>query len=499
MNSKSQINLGETHLRFPCVQVVQGPQVTFYVGALSFSDLWPLCTVTPREPRSDDPLYSDTPKPKVQTAQREVNEDRVEKIADFVEKLLAPVADARKEAIFPGTVILGLLADVEEMPQGDDKPSPTAALVGSQEMTDGEVWLPRLKASLFIIDGQHRLKGLARLEERLIEDAARLTMSDQAEKIRIQTLMDHLRGLKIPMTVLVDFDLAEQAVVFATVNFNQKTVPRSLYFDIFGAFESDRVTPIGFCHELVLHLNNSSKSPLHDMVKLLGTGPGLITQAFLGARLSFLVDPELPKAVLRQFLVRRQREDKTASRELATLMHSFFGAVKDELAYAWPTPFEGRYSAYHYKFILCKSMAMSGLVAIMGDIYRLALLDFALGREMDVARSGVLDASFFAAFLCRIDPEGRQDSTKSCFARGKEWSIGGSAVVEKRIYEQLREWVALAYCDQLLDPQSNYRRLISKFKGEERVSGAAISNISRGVNEFWRDTERIWTEARCGG
>jgi hypothetical protein len=83
MSSTHQKPKLNEHIKFPCVPVPQGG-VTFYVGALPFSQLRPFCTVSPREPRVDDPLYSTEPKPKIQTPQRVANEDRLDNIAQFV-------------------------------------------------------------------------------------------------------------------------------------------------------------------------------------------------------------------------------------------------------------------------------------------------------------------------------------------------------------------------------------------------------------------------------
>lgn len=486
----------ESHINFPCIAVQQGP-VTIYIGALKFSDLKRICTVTPRVPRKDDPLYSDNLQIEAQTPQRKPNEDRLDGIADYVLERLVPKSLEPKEVIFPGSVILGLLANVEEWPDIPEEPTPTSALIIKRGSgLEPQLLLPKLENSIFIIDGQHRLKGLVHLEDRLknIVGQPELGIGQTPDEDLNQKRLQMLRNLKIPITLLVDFDLAEQAMVFATVNFNQKTVPRSLYFDIFGAFESDRVTTISFTHELVLHLNNSDKSPLKGMIKLLGTGPGLVSQAFLGQRLSLLIDPALPKAAFKSFFLRRQKGDREASRQMGTIIRSFFAAVRKELFYAWPVPKDdGTYSAYSYNFILCKSMAMSGLIAVLGDIYRLSLLDFALGFEHEVAASEIFHQSFFSSFLANFDLNGRKDPAKSDFARGQPWSNGGSAVIEKKIYDTMRVWIAQAYIEQLKKNDSVYRLAIERFNGLKRAAIIAEQK-SNNISEFWTAVDDRWNE-----
>ena len=486
MSSKDQKPAPNQHIKFPCIPVTQGT-VTFYVGALPFSLLRPFCTVSPREPRLDDPLYSPDPHPKEQTPQRLTKEERLDDIARFVRERIQAQPTDRKEAIFPGTVILGLLADVEVWQETPDQPSPTAAIIiQPRGAENAQVGLPNMERCLFIIDGQHRLKGLDRLRENLDDeilllgyDSGTLTAEQSKALKQLQETRQALMSLLIAITLLVDFDLAEQAMVFANVNFKQKTVPRSLYYDIFGAFAEDRVTTIAFTHELVLHLNNSGKSPLQGMIKILGTGPGLVSQAFLGARIEFLIDPAYPRAVFRQFYLRRQQDDKEASRQFASIIRNFFAAVHSQLNYAWPKPEDGKYSPRKYDFILCKSMAMSGLIAALGDIYLLALLDFALGQEEKIATGGVFSEAFFTAFLADFDPAGSKDPQQSAFARGQPWSIGGSAVIEKRIHEEMRNWLSSAYLRQVQDARSGYRQLIGRYRGKARAARIAERTSSR--------------------
>jgi DGQHR domain-containing protein len=486
------------HLEFSCVEVKQGEQARLYLGALRFSVLWPLCTVKPREPRRDDPLYSERAITVSQTPQRHVNPKRLEEIADFVSRRLDTRPNSRKEVVFPGTVILGLLVDVEEYERLPEHPTPTAAILcRNPQIVELKIWLPPAESTLFVIDGQHRLKGLHRLEERISERVAQLH-SPQPEREQLREItsarekLSRLRDFEIPISLLVDFDLAEQAMVFADVNFNQKTVSRSYYWDIFGAFESDNVSTISFTHELVLHLNNADKSPLKGMIKILGTGPGLISQAFLGVRLVLLIDPEHSKAVFRHFFLRRQKGDVTASRQIAAIIRNFFQAVKAELPYAWPTLHEGRYSAYHYRFILCKSMVMSGLIAILGEIYKLALLDFAFDAEAEVAASEVFSPEFFRLFLTEIDLEGRKQPARSIFARDSDWGIGGSTKVERRIYETLRANVFSSYSTVVERNEGIYGRAVERFRGRRQ----AIDILRASPNEeaFWTRTDAQWID-----
>lgn len=498
------------HRLFPCFEVKQSDRITLYLGTLKFSELWPLCTVTPREPRQDDPLYSDHPVPEVQSPQREANKKRIEEISKFVSDRLDTTELGRKEVIFPGAVILGLLVDIETLEAQTVTPestsqllesNPTTAILGPVVEGAVKIWLPQIAASLFIIDGQHRLKGLGRLEETLGEKIAVLraelatveTAEKRTELVRVESKLSRLRAFQIPISLLIDFDLSEQAMVFADVNFNQKSVSRSFYWDIFGAFESERVSTISFTHDLVLHLNHSEQSPLKGMIKLLGRGPGLISQAFLGARLVLLIDPDptRAKASFRGFFLRRQKDDKAASRQFASILRNYYQAVAAEFPYAWPVRHGGNYSSYHYRFILCKSMVMSGLLGVLGDIYRLALLDFAAGEvENTIADSEVLSGEFFRAFLTDIDSDGRADPARSIFSRDLPWGIGGSASLERRIYVALRTKIYGSYQRMAGDENCLYRQAMVRFHGTGRAFEILRSAATEPV--FWTRIDERW-------
>ena len=495
--------MSSNHILFPSIEVKQGRGTCLYLGALKFKTLADLYTVSPREARTDDPYYDDSPAPYPQFSQRPERKERLREISEFVAARLTPSGETRKEIIFPGTVILGLLTDVEIHQAMPINPTPTAAHIirdESDERGRVTILLSCKKASLFIIDGQHRIKGLAELHERLSAQVASLSPSrDLLEGLALENLerlevqLKQVSEFEIPISLLVDFDLEEQAMVFATVNFKQKPVQRSFYYDIFGAFESEKITPISFSHELAIHLNNSEKSPLRGMIKLLGTGPGLISQAFLVARLEPLLDPQDRKSVFRSYFQRRHQGDKQASQQFASIVRNFFSAVREDFFYAWPTPNEqGKYSAYNYDFILLKSMVVSGLLAILREIYKLCVLDFAAGKEGEVVNSNIFDSAFFREFFTHIDVAGRIQPQQSEFSKTSRWAVGGSAKIERIIFEELRKNVLASYSEISQRTDSKYQIACNRFGGERaalRILGTLEPETRR---TFWGQTETDW-------
>jgi hypothetical protein len=489
------------HIEFPCIEVKQGTRTRLYVGALRFETILPLFTVTPRTARTDDPYYSDTPEPQSRYPQRKEDEDRLREIAKFVEQRLLDDTSSRKEAIFPSTVILGLLADCEVHERVPENAAPVSAHLINGHNGAGQkiVLLPKTDSSLFVIDGQHRLKGLRSLYHRLQADLKSLSAKQSSEDDKrishIQKLANAVSGFEVPITLLLDFDLEEQAMIFATVNFKQKPVQRSFFYDIFGAFESDKVTPLSFIHEFVVHLNNAEKSPLRDMIKLLGTGPGLVSQAFMVERLVPLVDPQNPKSVFRMFFNQRHKGELDASRQFAGIVRNFFEAVRDEFPYAWPQRnSRGNYNAYSYDFILCKSMVISGLLAILREIYKVALIDFAKGKEVEVAKSEGFSQKFFAEFLKQIDIQGREKPGESIFARSGAWAIGGSSKIERLIFESLRRDVFRAYLAAIAKSDSEYNLTCARFHGSREASQLARGVSPENDRSFWITTESLWAQ-----
>src|SRR5579863_3738434 len=115
------------HLHFHCIEAAQGQYTKIYFGALKFRDLSQYFTASPRAPRSDDPLYDDKPDPLTQWPQRTEKRERLKNIAKFVRGRLTDPTPDKKMTIFPNTLILGLLADIEEPPVDPEHPTPTAA------------------------------------------------------------------------------------------------------------------------------------------------------------------------------------------------------------------------------------------------------------------------------------------------------------------------------------------------------------------------------------
>jgi len=109
-------------------------------------------------------------------------------------------------------------------------------------------------------------------------------------------------------------------------------------------------------------------------------GAGLISQGFLGARLVLLIDPGHAKAAFRD----TSCGDIKTTRQLTPVCRNragFFRAVEAEFNYAWPARHNGKYSSYLLPFHPLQIDGDERLLSLLGDIYRLVLLDFAHGQR----------------------------------------------------------------------------------------------------------------------
>lgn len=140
------------------------------------------------------------------------------------------------------------------------------------------------ESSASVVDGQHRLASMSRLYEDCKDGT-----SDEDKKI-----LAFLNRYLFNCTVLFNFDLWEQSLVFADINFKQKKVNKSLYYDIYGTAYSEVPEEyvnnyIYVSHEITKRLNTQIDSPLSNQIKMLGVGAGVISQAFMVENISAIL------------------------------------------------------------------------------------------------------------------------------------------------------------------------------------------------------------------
>ncbi len=94
-----------------------------------------------------------------------------------------------------------------------------------------------------VLDGQHRIAGLKHLKEGSNFDCI--------------------------VTVFIDLELEDQAIIFSTINTEQKKINKSLAADL-AEFYNSR-SPQRTCHNIARALRENEKSPFYNKISILGS------------------------------------------------------------------------------------------------------------------------------------------------------------------------------------------------------------------------------------
>jgi DGQHR domain-containing protein len=220
-----------------------------------------------------------------------------------------------------------------------------------------KLYIPNNPDTTLIVDGQHRFFGTKLLYNKLSDPKIKQIVED----------------FEFIITYLVGFDIYEVGQIFATVNFNQKPVNRSLYYDIFGsAPQTDRdgnlQNDIRLAHDLALHLNNSDTSPIKSMIKLLGKGYGMFSQAFF----VFNMLRVFRTGIWNHFLIDYINVGNEY-KNIAKFMKSYLQALQESYPSSWPEKTnkggEFVYAAYYYDYVLCKTTGLGAYFRMIRYVY----------------------------------------------------------------------------------------------------------------------------------
>lgn len=264
--------------------------------------------------------------------QRPVNKDRVNGLKKYIsDNLLKENSDV----LFPSSMILSMELYSE-----------------INNTVDGivDIPLPQEKNSCLIVDGQHRIKGFISLYEEL-------------ERKNDQKNMEILDNYKFNCSLLINYDLWEQARIFVNVNFNQKPVDKTLYYDIFGELKDelrdDQKSNLYIAHELGKFLNTSDTSPIKGFVKNYTSKKGFVSQAFL------------MEVILKNFgargtwnsVIDNYKSGGNQYKKLPNIYVGYFNSVKKAFKKYWPVGLEKSNAT-----VLSKTTGMAALVRLLGHI-----------------------------------------------------------------------------------------------------------------------------------
>lgn len=248
------------------IPVTQNQQ-EFVVGVFKIGQILAFTKYTTRVIRDFDddgiPIYNED-------IQRAVENQRVEKIADFL------INDP--EATFPTNLVLHIPEEVilkQHKHQNileiyiDEKVFFEVKKEGIRS-SSGDIYIN-------IIDGQHRIRGIEIAIQRLNSDIDSLqkTLKSSPDNLDLRKKLDYFqKRLKdlLYIELVVSFFIAKpieyQAMIFSTINRTQKRVSESLVYSLFGLTTED--SPQKTSLQIVLSLNAHPNSPFHNRIKLYG-------------------------------------------------------------------------------------------------------------------------------------------------------------------------------------------------------------------------------------
>jgi DGQHR domain-containing protein len=283
----------ESLIEMACVEVTQ-PIGTFYVGSIDSTDLVKISYADVRriEERDVEVLSG---------IQRPLSPKRVTELRKYVNNV---------DASFPTAIILTIESKDAEY---------NAATRTMKIRRDENV--------AKVIDGQHRIDGL--------------------------------RGytgsrFQLNVTVFVDMDIEDQALLFATINLKQTPVTKSLAYDLFE-FAKTR-SPQKSSHNIAKLLNSREGSPFHRRIMILGHATGKPTEtmtqaAFIDRLIKYMSRdpmadrdtikrgdnlPEIGGDVIRvQRLIFRNLWIRDRDAEIARTLWNYFSAVATRWPNAW--------------------------------------------------------------------------------------------------------------------------------------------------------------------
>lgn len=353
--------------------------------------------------------------------QRRVSDARKQEIKKYIHETIITASQRNEEPVlFPTAMLLACTLDYLDA-----------------QYSDGEYLHLPPDVEFYIVDGQHRLASMIDLYDDLKKS---IPYDDEIRVVR------YLDQFKFNCTILLNFDMWEQARVFADVNFNQKKVDRSLYYSIYG-MDFDEEAPLHTnamyaAHNLVVALNNRDNSVMKDKIRMLGKGKGLVSQAFVADSLLRHISSSrgiwhliFKKVCGRDDLTRRFSfmTDETMS---------FFKIVKETFPEQWPIDDE-------HRSILLKTTGIGALMRLMGYIHKKHDFD-----GVEVERFGESFKSISIKDyenLIRDEFVPLKEFGETFFGLNGRYAGTGGAGLEAKLYKTLITWIDREEGQTLID------------------------------------------------
>jgi DGQHR domain-containing protein len=153
-----------------------------------------------------------------------------------------------------------------------------------------------------VLDGQHRLAGLREAIEEKPEIGDYYALTSLC--IRLNT--------------------SQAASIFLNINSEQKPVPRSLVYDLFGEVEDDRSHTINRAKDIAVELNENRNSPYFSQIKFPG-GSGMVDLATVVSSLKIAIEK---KGVFHNIGLNNLENQKRVILNYFTAIHNAYHSEK---------------------------------------------------------------------------------------------------------------------------------------------------------------------------
>lgn len=243
------------------------------------------------------------------SVQRPININKMKQVSKFIKE---------DNNFLPNSIILGCFKTDSSFTDDYNE-------LLKQENKELDLYSLNLDSSfeLTAIDGQHRLAGLFMSETKETDD------------------------LEIPIIVLFGTSLTISSKIFLDINANQKSVDKSLMYDLLPILDEDNVTErlknkeiksLKKCHKICVTFYKSPESPLFKQIRMLGTGTGSISQAFFVDQ----IYPFIHNGILENLEINDQFE----------VLLSYFQVIRKIFPEDWPVLAVDPFNTEHQELVL---------------------------------------------------------------------------------------------------------------------------------------------------
>jgi len=295
--------VNQHHILLPCLEATQ-PIGKMYVAVIDSDILEFISLVDVRRLKDEREVEEYT------GIQRKLSTRREKEIGNYVNLI---------DATFPNSIILGISSENVSFNSNNK----TLSIAYKDDVAK-------------VLDGQHRIAGL--------------THYTKAGNT-----------FQCIVTIYIDMELEDQAIVFATINTEQKPVSKSLAADLFE-FAKSR-SPQKTCHTIARVLDQQKESPFYKKIKILGTANDTeketITQdTFVKGIMQYISkDPQGDRQIYKansllfsknkpayaepkdsdKLFLRKLFIDDETDTQITQLMINYFQAVQSKWPYSWDT------------------------------------------------------------------------------------------------------------------------------------------------------------------